>query len=186
MAKQKKTQKEALGFAKDGYITIFKGNTYEVKDWFKENGAKYTKMWGWSFGEFAAMPSELPEGVESVQLSWEVVGNEDGSLKVDSEIQAAIENLIYDESPSEFQGEIGDKIEVDLFVRTVKEIDGYYGTSTLYQLEDEDGNVYIWITTSTRISLQSGNWYTIKGTVKNHKTYRNTKQTILTRCTLVK
>lgn len=180
MAKEKKTQKEALGFSKDGYITIFKGNTYEVKDWFKENGAKYTKMWGWSFGSHAAMPSELPEGIEPVQLTWEAVGNEDGSLKVDSEVQAAVENLIYDESPSEFQGEIGDKVELDLYIRKAIQFDGYYGSSTMHIMEDENENIYVWTTAAK--TLQEESWYHVKGSIKNHKIYRHVKQTILTRC----
>ena len=151
-----------------------------IQDWFKENGARYTKMWGWSFGDFAAMPSELPEGVESIQLSWEAIGNEDGSLKTDSEVQAAVEDLIYDESPSEFQGEIGDKIEVDLYVQKAMQFDGYFGTSTMHVMTDEDENIFIWSTSAK--TLQETSWYRVKGTIKDHKTYRHVKQTVLTRC----
>ena len=35
-----KTQKEVLGFD-NGFITIFKGNTYEDKEYFKMNSARY-------------------------------------------------------------------------------------------------------------------------------------------------
>ena len=172
-----KTQREALGFDKEGFITIFKGDTYPLKDWFKEHGAKYTKFWGWSF---AGLAPEVPAGVDPIRLEWQVVGNEDGSLKVDSEVKAAIEELIYDESPSEYVGEIGDKIEVDLYVKQAFQFNGYYGTSTMHIMEDEDGNVFVWTTASKTLSTET--WYHVKGTIKDHKTYRHTKQTILTRC----
>ena len=178
MAKTKKTQKEVLGFG-DGFVTIFKGETYPLKDWFKEHGAKYTKMWGWSFGTHAALPDELPPGVTPLRLDWETVGNEDGSLKPDSVIQAAIDDMVYDESPSEYQGEIGDKIEMELCVKKTVQFDGYYGTSTMHIMEDEDENVYVW-TTATK-TLPEG-WYKVKGTIKDHKTYKHVKQTVLTRC----
>ena len=43
-----RSQKSVLGFD-NGYITIFKGETYDYKDWFKEHGARYTRYWGWGF-----------------------------------------------------------------------------------------------------------------------------------------
>ena len=45
---------------------------------------------------------------------------------------------------------------------------------------DEDKNVFVWTTASR--TLQVGEQYTVKGTVKEHKMYKHTKQTILTRC----
>lgn len=179
MAASKKTQKEALGF-KDGYITIFKGDTYPLKDWFKENGAKYTKFWGWSFGEAAAMPEELPLSVTPIRLDWEVVGNEDGRLKPDAVVQAAVEDLLYDDSPSEYQGEIGDKLDLVLMVKQAIQLNGYYGPSTMHIFEDEDENVYVWVTTAK--TLPENTWYNVRGTVKDHRTYKHTKQTVLTRC----
>lgn len=177
--KVKQTEKEALGFG-DGYITIFKGDTYALKDWFKEQGAKYTKFWGWSFGTFAAMPEDIPAGVDPIRLDWEVVGNEDGSLKGESQVKAAVEDLIYDESNSEYVGEIGEKIELDLYIQKAIQFDGYYGTSTMHIMEDDSENIFVWTTTAK--VLQDGCWYHVKGTIKDHKTYRHVKQTILTRC----
>mgnify|MGYP007130714223 CR=1 FL=1 len=40
--KHTKTQKEVLGFT-EGYITIFKGETYPHKEWFREHGCHYGK-----------------------------------------------------------------------------------------------------------------------------------------------
>jgi len=175
-----KTQKEVLGFDQDGFITIFKGDTYPLKDWFKENGARYTKFWGWSFGSFAAMPSELPEGVTPLQLQWDAVGNEDGSLKVDSQVQAAVEELLCDDSVSTFIGNIGDKVEIELFIKKVIPLDGYYGVSMMHIMEDENENVFVWTTTARTLNVNT--WYKVKGSIKDHRIYNHIKQTILTRC----
>lgn len=178
-----KTEKDALRFSQCGYLTIFRGDTYSCKDWFKANGARYTKMWGWGFAGEA--PADLPEGVEPIRLDWEMVGNEDGSLKLDSEIKAAVDSLIYEPDGSEFVGAIGERLEVRVMVEKAIQLDGYYGPSTMHIMRGvEDDNVYVWSTASK--SWAEGTCKTIRGTVKDHKTYRGTNQTVLTRCTEVK
>ncbi len=87
-----KSQKEILGF-KNGYVTIFKGDTYPHKEWFKENGCQYRKWWGWSLSSEAELPEELPEGVEAIRLNWEDVG-EGESLKNDTNLIAVLESLV--------------------------------------------------------------------------------------------
>lgn len=173
-----KTQKEVLGF-KEGYITIFKGDTYAAKEKLKAAGARYTRLWGWGIAGGEAVP-EI-EGIEPVHLDWELVGRDDKALKSDEEVQAAVDSLICDPSTSEFQGQIGDRIR-GLLVKVTRafQIDGYYGQSTVHTFEDENGNVYSWITTSK--NLPEGGVYWLDGTIKDHKTYKNVKQTVLTRC----
>ena len=173
-----KTQKEVLGFG-EGYITIFKGDTYAAKEQLKEAGARYTKLWGWGI----AGGQEVPEiaGIEPVRLDWSMVGRDDKALKTDDEVIATIESMLYEPSKSEFQGEVGERLR-DILVKVVRsfKISSYYGESTVHDFEDEDGNVYSWITASK--SLPEGGVYWLTGTVKDHKIYKNVKKTILFRC----
>lgn len=178
-----KTQKEVLGF-KNGYITIFKGDTYGCKDWFKENGARYTKFWGWGFSSEMEVPADLPAGIEAMRLEWAQVGEGD-SLKNDDLIKTAVDAMMYEPSSSEFQGEIGQRLEVEVEVVKAIALDGYYGPSNCYTMRDYENNCYVWITSSTRTSLKENMVYRIRGTVKKHSTYKNTKQTVLTRCVCV-
>lgn len=173
-----RTQRETLGFEK-GYITIFKGDTYDCKDWFKENGARYTRYWGWGFGSTVMIPDILPAGITPVRLDWSLVGNGD-ELKPESQVKDAVESILYDEDPSQYVGEIGDKIERVLTVKNAISLNGFYGESMMHIMVDEDQNVFVWTTASR--TLQVGMSYTVKGTVKEHKMYKHTKQTILTRC----
>jgi len=176
---QLKTQKEVLGFDK-GYITIFKGNTYEDKDYFKMNAARYTRLWGWYFISTMDLPNDIPEDVIPVQLPWELVGNENGTLKSDGEVIAAVESLIYEPDTSEYQGKVGDKVDIIVTVEKAILLDGYYGPSTMHIMRDYDGNCYVWTTSAKSWSPDTE--HRIVGTIKELKTYKGTKQTVLTRC----
>ena len=87
---------------------------------------------------------------------------------------------------SEHVGEIGDKITVD--VESVKCITSWescyngYSTTTTYiwKIVGKDGNIYTWKT--SKYMNEDKPPVSIKGTVKEHKVFREVKQTELTRC----
>jgi hypothetical protein len=81
---------------------------------------------------------------------------------------------------SEYQGTIKKRQEWTLKLISVKTIEGMYGATHIHRFKDENGNVFVWF--SSREELNPGYTFTGKGTVKDHKEYRNIKQTILTRC----
>lgn len=173
------SQKEALGFTK-GYITIFKGDTGPHIEWFQQSIARYARCWGWYIVSTEEIPQDLPVGIEPVKLSWESVGNENGRLKLENEVKEAIEALIYDESPSEFIGSIGDRIEIDVKVIKNIALENNYGHSTMHIFEDACGNQYVWITNSQ--SWSEGSEKTIRASIKEHKRYKGIRQTVLSRC----
>lgn len=177
-----KPQKEVLGFTK-GYITIFKGDTYAEIDWFRASIARYARWWGWYIISTEEVPADLPAGIEAIRLPWESVGQDSGELKPESLVKEAVEALIYDGSDSEYQGALGERLELFLTVEKTIELDGNYGRSTMHLMRDDCGNLYVWTTASK--SWAVGSEHHIRGTVKDHRTYRNEKQTVLTRCTEV-
>lgn len=175
----RKTQRDILGFEK-GYITIFKGDTYANLEWFKRSIARYCKFWGWYIVSTDEIPEDLPNTVTPVQLPWELVGKEDGTLIPEGMIASAIEPLLYEASSSEFQGKIGERIERVLTVRKNVSLPNAFGVSSMHIFEDAEGNVYVWTTASK--AWAEGSEHKIRGTIKDHKVYRNCKQTVLTRC----
>lgn len=175
-----KPQKEVLGFTK-GYITIFKGDTYAEIDWFRASIARYARWWGWYIISTEEVPADLPAGITPIQLPWELVGQEDGNLKPEHLVKEAVESLIYDASDSEYQGAIGERLELFITVERTIELDGNYGRSTMHLMRDDSDNLYVWTTASK--SWSAGSEHHIRGTVKDHRTYKNEKQTVLTRCT---
>ena len=178
-----KPQKEVLGFTK-GYITIFKGDTYAEIDWFRASIARYARWWGWYIISTEEIPEDLPAGIEPIQLPWDLVGQEDGNLKPEHLVKEAVESIIYDESESEYVGSISERLDLYLTVERTIELDGAYGRSTMHIMRDDCGNLFVWTTASK--SWSAGTEHHIKGTVKDHRKYKNECQTVLTRCLEVK
>lgn len=175
-----RSTKDVLGFSK-GYITIFKGDTYSLLEWFQESTARYHKFFGWYFISEEELP-EIPAGITPIQLKWEDVAFADeDQLRPESQIKEHIDSLMYEPSPSTWQGEVGDRIDRTLTVIKVTPLeDGYYGPSTFFLFRDEYQNEYCWTTGSK--SLDLGATYEVRGSIKALQTYKGKKQTVLTRC----
>ena len=90
-----------------------------------------------------------------------------------------IREMKANKNSNEYIGSVGDKIEIEVTVEKVLKFDGYYGTTCMNILQDMKGNSLVW---STSRALEEGKEYKLKGTIKEHKEYRERKQTILTRC----
>ena len=102
-------------------------------------------------------------------------------MRPESQIKEYIDSLMYDPSPSKWQGEVGDRIDRTLTVTKVTPLaDGYYGPSTFFLFKDEYDNEYCWTTGSK--SLDLGATYEVRGTIKQLSVYKGKKQTVLTRC----
>ncbi len=89
--------------------------------------------------------------------------------------------------PSDYQGTVGEDIQVEVLVEKVLTFDSAYGVSILHIMSDDQGNRYTWFSSGT--TLETARRYTLRGTVKKHEEYKgkNTnfppqKQTVLTRC----
>lgn len=178
--KQTKTQKEVLGFEK-GYITIYKGATYEDREFFSDSpNARYHKIWKWYTVSTEILPFGIPDHITPIKLPWEMVGSPEGILYDDNTVEQAVNSLLYDVDTSEYQGEVGDRLELEVTVTRVIPMESNYGTANMHIMRDDEHNCYIWITTSKCLNVDTR--YNLKGTIKAHKTYKNTRQTILTRC----
>lgn len=178
-----KSQREVLGFGNAGYVTIFKGNTYEDREWFKLSEARYTRWWGWYFGSDMAIPEDLPTDVEPVRLNWDNIGDVDGRLNNEDAVKAYVDSLLYEPGRSQFQGEIGERIERTVTIERAYALDNGYG-SIMYTMVDNEENIYLWTTTAKK--WEEGSVHHIKGTIKALKTYKGQRESVLTRCTEVK
>ena len=172
------TNKEKLGFT-NGYIVIFKGNTYPFKDWFKEQGARYNQFFGWYF---ASMPEKYPNELTPIKLPWETISYPDeDALKSTDEIKKVIDGIRFESSSSEFVGKIGNRINLEIFVDKVIPITGEFN-KLLHLMHDNKNNEIIWF--SSGKELAAGRVYNLKARVKEHRTYQNRKQTVINYCTI--
>lgn len=185
------------GFNPDGKTYFVLGNTYEIKEELKTQGAKWDNV-----SRHWHMPTK-PEGREVLEISVDdmydanpagvYVWNYYVRCEWDDEnyypnrIEAAEKALKKQASTSEYVGEIGDKIEVVVtYIHTASwenNYGGYWnsGVTNLHTFKDENGNVFVW-KTSLFIEADYGTQLTVKGIIKEHSEYNETKQTVLTRC----
>ena len=85
---------------------------------------------------------------------------------------------------SSYIGEVGKRQDFEVTVVGLHQIEGQYGVTNIYKLLDAAGNLLTWFASSD--ALEEGKAYVLKGTVKAHEEYKGTKQTIITRCKIVK
>lgn len=79
-------------------------------------------------------------------------------------------------------GNLKERIDVDMVLKTATSFEGKFGTSTCYRFETIDGNIAVWFTASVR--LEEGKRYVGKATISKHDDFKGSKQTIITRCKL--
>jgi hypothetical protein len=178
--------KNILGFT-EGYIWIFKGDLEHAEYWFERTPeCRYHCQIGWYIVSTDTVPFDIPSCIQSIKLPWELIGNEDGTLKRKTDIENALCKIRADkESKSAFQGQVGQRLEISVKVDKVIDLEAnqYGSVNHIHTFVDEKENVYIWNTASRR--LNEGDNLRIRGTVKEHKNYQGVQQTIFTRCSIL-
>ena len=173
--------REVLGFEK-GYITIFKGEILaDIEDYFKlETSARYSTRWGWYIPSDTPIPQDVPSSLNPIQLNWDSIAIDQDTLKSNAQIEAIVGALLFDAHPSQHIGTIGQRIEIEITVINNIKVENDYGTSTIMVFEDAQRNQFVWITSAK--SWEIGVKKRIRGTIKEHRSFRNTNQTVLQRC----
>ena len=86
---------------------------------------------------------------------------------------------------SQYVGNVGEKAEFELeYNRSLafsNDYSYYGGVTYMHFFYDNNDNVFVW-STSKELNLEQGEKITLVGTIKQHKEYRDTKQTVITRC----
>jgi hypothetical protein len=87
-----------------------------------------------------------------------------------------------------------ERLTLELTLVFTREIDGYYGVSTLHRFEDAAGNCFVWFASNPEIipegtskrAINIGETFTLAGTVKGHDDFKGRLQTKLTRVSVPK
>ena len=85
---------------------------------------------------------------------------------------------------NEWVGNEKERHEFKVNVVNLRYFPGNYGTVTLHKMLDEDGRTLTWFA-NTDSKMEEGNTYRIKGTVKKHDEYKDWKQTVLSRVSVI-
>ena len=110
-----------------------------------------------------------------------------------AEEKRAIEN-----AKVEYYGNVGDKFELTLTFDKTFGFETMYGYSYIHLFHDDENHVFAWSSSNGNykveyaknvtwggieyVEYEVGHKYLIKGSIKDHREYRNVKQTVITRC----
>jgi hypothetical protein len=87
--------------------------------------------------------------------------------------------------PSEYVGEVGERIVLKLIYLGKSSFSTYYGTATIYRFREGINNNVIWISNNCE-HYDIGVQYFVRATIKKHEIYRDQKQTQLSRVKVIK
>lgn len=111
----------------------------------------------------------------------------------EAERQAEEARIKAEKAISQYVGSVGDKLEVKVrYLYTARfEVKSFYGfgmeTMCIHNFVDDNGNKLIWKTSSgLPMDIEKDDTVLVKGTIKEHKEYKDEKQTSLTRCKVKK
>lgn len=81
-------------------------------------------------------------------------------------------------------GTVGKRETFKATLVSTREFDSEFGIRTLCTFKDAEGNILVWWASGSCPELESGTESYVTGTVKAHTTFRDTKQTVLSRCSV--
>lgn len=185
-----------LYLAENGYdvenplVWIITGDTYSVKDTLKEMGCRFKPELGW----YASHPIDVPVDCGMISIPFDSIFSwkyriKKALLKEEAkEVVKAAKEANMPESLSEYIGEEKERLrDLSVVLTGSRIINTSYGSSILYTFK-MDENVLTWFCSGRGLSedIHNGDTVFLTGTVKKHEVYNGVKQTILTRCKVVK
>ena len=110
----------------------------------------------------------------------------------------AEEKRMAENAKVEYFGAVGDKFELTLTFDKSFGFEGAYGFTYIHLFHDDENHVFAWSSSNGNykveyaknvtwggieyVEYEVGHKYLIKGSIKDHREYRNVKQTVITRC----
>lgn len=168
-----------LGLNEEGVAYVVLGDTYSIRAELKAEGAKFNYFLGWHF-------AEEPKNRPFVKVSIEQIAEKNSlGFWVEGYVADIVDELKAeasknpDEVPSEYIGEEGDKIEIELVLDKIRGFNSMYGYTYIYCFK-AGNNVVVWMT-QKGLDLEEGGKVTVKATIKEHSEYDGVKQTVITR-----
>ena len=179
---------EKNGFTSEGITTVYIGSdSYNIKNELKEEGWQYSSLIGWHIGKTNIEDYNIDNLVEvSVEnlASFNIYG--EGCWL--SGAKHFIEQICEQRRPqpkSEWIGINKEKIQnIPVTIKSIRGFDGQFGWTNVITFLNGD-NILIWFT-STSPKFAVGESCLLSATIKDHKEYKNEKQTIITRAKLSK
>ena len=178
------------GFTSEGFTAVYIGaNSFDVKNELKEQGWKYSPAFGWRSADISAVETYGEDNVVILSADQLVSFNLYGEGFFLSTCANLVQQLKDARKPQSLSNWVGIEKEklCDLPV-VIKHISGFnsrFGWTNVVTFVNND-NILTWFTSSNVSDYAQGESYLLSATVKEHSTYKEEKQTKLTRVKLKK
>lgn len=185
-AENERKWKAQNGWSEDGITYVVTGNSYSIKDELKQNGFRYDPVLRW---HKATKDERYADRLIEIKLDDVVEISAWGKGYYKTDAKNIVDKALAATQPevhSEWIGEVGEKIK-GIKVQLVRKYttETRYGLNTLYSFQTEEGSILNWWTTTFQ-AVEVGDWVTIKyATIKKLDTYKDVKNTIITRAKLI-
>ena len=173
--------RHVFGFGDAGYITIYRGDELALQECVENHHESF--RCNLTFGYYT--PSHigvcaLPASVIPIILKWEEVMDHDDRMKPHDVVQKIVAEKLGALSKSHYQGVVNEWLQkaVKIAKKTSKE--SHFGTKHTYDLEDSNGNMYIWETGAKDFTCNQT--VSLKMKVKEHKEVNGNQVTIVWYC----
>ena len=173
--------RHVFGFGVDGYITIYRDDERLLEQFFEAHHESFRR--NLTFGIYT--PSHipvcaLPAGITPVVLKWEEVMDHDDRMKPHAAVQKIVAAKLGTLSKSHYQGAVNEWLQKTVKVAKKTSKESHFGTKHTYDLEDSDGNTYIWETGAK--DFADSQTVSLKMKVKEHKEVNGNEVTVVWYC----
>jgi len=171
--------KHVFGFEETGYITIYKG--MHADEW--ANKDRTNLRFNLTFGYYTPGRLELPhldKNIEPIRLMWEEVMDHDDRMKPHEVVQKIVAEKLGILSKSQYQGVKNEWLQKTVKVAKKTSQESHFGTKHTYNLEDSEGNTFVWETGAKDYPLAKT--VSLKMKVKEHKEVNGKKVTVVWYC----
>lgn len=161
--------RHAFGFREGGYITIYKGNPDEIRDFAAAHVGSFWMNLTFGYYTPAHIPvPSLPSSITPIKLTWEEVKDHDTRMRPHPEIAQLVATKLGTQVNSGVcQGKVGDWLEKDVIIQKNETKTDHFGDKHTHYMLDTDSNMYVWSTGTKNFPV--GAKVHLKMRVKDHK-----------------
>lgn len=170
------------GFNNEKNTYIVTGETYSIKDKLKQAGFLYHPILGWHKASFDSAYQDRLIKIHADQILTLTAWGEPfffPNVKEIIDAAAPVEDTL------NWVGTIGKPLPaVKVKYISKSQYNSKYGLQYIYHFIDENNNELVWFST-IMLKKSIGDEFTIAARIKDHKLYKNKKQTIISRVKII-
>jgi len=150
--------------------------------WYMDRLVKKGNIWKMGFGKYSDRTIQEVAELDPEYLMW-LESNETTDSLIFAMIEFQFEKQPYVKVESEYFGDVGTRYPFKATIKNVTGFDGAYGWTSVITMMTENGEALVIFTTASFPKV--GEKCTFNAKVKEHKEYRDVKQTVLQRPTKI-